>query len=291
MSTDTGPTGEADPEADGEDDAHAAVETEAEDAEPSSSTADGSTVDPDTTTYTLRVFRGQDPDGEFVEYDVPVQEGMVVLDAIHWIQANEDPELAVRWNCKSGRCGSCSVEIDGMPKLSCMARMSDYDPAVPVTVTPMKTFPIVKDLVTDVSWNYEVNEEIEPFTPAEDADYEFYQEDVERAREFRKCIECFLCQDVCHVLREHDKTDEYAGPRYLVRSAGLHFHPEDTADRTEWMKEEAGVGFCNITRCCSNVCPEDIEITGNAIIPQKERVVDEYYDPLRWLRGKLSDLR
>jgi succinate dehydrogenase / fumarate reductase iron-sulfur subunit len=288
MSTDTEPTGEVD--LDAEADADADVEAD-ETAAPASSTADASSGDPDTTTYTLRVFRGEDQDGEFVEYDVPVEEGMVVLDAIHWIQANEDPELAVRWNCKSGRCGSCSVEIDGMPALSCMARLSDYDPSVPVTVTPMKTFPIIKDLVTDVSWNYEVNDDIEPFSPAEDADYEFYQEDVERAREFRKCIECFLCQDVCHVLREHDKTDEYAGPRYLVRSAGLHFHPEDTADRTEWMKEEAGVGFCNITRCCSNVCPEDIEITGNAIIPQKERVVDEYYDPLRWLKGKLPELR
>jgi succinate dehydrogenase / fumarate reductase iron-sulfur subunit len=288
MSTDTEPTGEVD--LDAEADADADVEAD-ETAAPASSTADASSGDPDTTTYTLRVFRGEDQDGEFVEYDVPVEEGMVVLDAIHWIQANEDPELAVRWNCKSGRCGSCSVEIDGMPALSCMARLSDYDPSVPVTVTPMKTFPVIKDLVTDVSWNYEVNDDIEPFSPAEDADYEFYQEDVERAREFRKCIECFLCQDVCHVLREHDKTDEYAGPRYLVRSAGLHFHPEDTADRTEWMKEEAGVGFCNITRCCSNVCPEDIEITGNAIIPQKERVVDEYYDPLRWLKGKLPELR
>jgi len=287
MSTDTEPTGEVD--LDAEADADADVEAD-ETAAPASSTADAPSGDPDTTTYTLRVFRGEDQDGEFVEYDVPVEEGMVVLDAIHWIQANEDPELAVRWNCKSGRCGSCSVEIDGMPELSCMARLSDYDPSVPVTVTPMKTFPIIKDLVTDVSWNYEVNDDIEPFSPAEDADYEFYQEDVERAREFRKCIECFLCQDVCHVLREHDKTDEYAGPRYLVRSAGLHFHPEDTADRTEWMKEEAGVGFCNITRCCSNVCPEDIEITGNAIVPQKERVVDEYYDPLRWLKGKLRDL-
>ena len=287
MSTDTEPTGEVDLDAEADTDAD--VEAD-ETAPPASSTADTSSGDPDTTTYTLRVFRGEDQDGEFVEYDVPVEEGMVVLDAIHWIQANEDPELAVRWNCKSGRCGSCSVEIDGIPALSCMARLSDYDPAVPVTVTPMKTFPVIKDLVTDVSWNYEVNDDIEPFSPAEDADYEFYQEDVERAREFRKCIECFLCQDVCHVLREHDKTEEYAGPRYLVRSAGLHFHPEDTADRTEWMKEEAGVGFCNITRCCSNVCPEDIEITGNAIVPQKERVVDEYYDPLRWLKGKLTDL-
>ena len=242
----------------------------------------------ETTEYTLRLFRGDNETGEFVEYDVPVQEGMVVLDAIHWVQANVDPELAVRWNCKAGRCGSCGMEIDGMPKLACMSRLSDYDPDVPITVTPMKTFPVIKDLVPDVSWNYEVNEGIEPFSPADDADFNYQQADVERSREFRKCIECFLCQDVCHVLRDHDKKAEYAGPRYLVRSAGLHYHPEDTADRTEWLKDDAGIGYCNITHCCSDVCPEGIEITDNAIIPQKEYVVDTYYDPLTWLRNKLS---
>lgn len=263
------------------------TETATQETDPSS-TAESTS---DTTEYTLRVFRGDNEEGEFVDYDVPVEEGMVVLDAIHWIQGNVDDQLAVRWNCKSGRCGSCSVEIDGMPKLACMTRLSDFDPDTPITVTPMKTFPVVKDLVPDVSWNYEVNETIEPFSPSEDTDYTFYQEDVERAREFRKCIECFLCQDVCHVLREHDKKEEYAGPRFLVRSAALHFHPEDTADRTEWLKDgDGGVGFCNITRCCSDVCPENIEITDNAIIPQKEQVVDTYYDPLTWVKSKLANL-
>ncbi len=282
MSVDTDPDGPSPP------DAQSTSEAAADDA--ITSTADTATSETETTEFTLRVFRGDDETGELVDYQVPVEEGMVVLDAIHWLQANEDPELAVRWNCKSGRCGSCSVEIDGFPKLACMTRMADYDPDEPVTVTPMQTFPVVKDLVPDVSWNYEVNEQIEPFNPADDADFEFYQEDVERAREFRKCIECFLCQDVCHVLREHDKKEEFAGPRFLVRSAGLHFHPEDTADRTEWMKDEGGVGFCNITRCCTDICPEDIEITDNAIIPQKERVVTDKYDPLVWLKRKLSNV-
>lgn len=267
---------------------------ESTDVEQITSTSDTTDVAADTTEYTLQVFRGDDEKGEFVTYDVPVQEGMVVLDAIHWIQANEDPELAVRWNCKSGRCGSCSVEIDGVPKLACMTRTSDYDPGTPITVTPMTTFPIIKDLVADVSWNYRVNEEIEPFSPDDDSEFEYYQEDIERAREFRKCIECFLCQDVCHVLREHDKKEEFAGPRYFVRSAALHFHPVDTADRTDWLHDASGdgggVGYCNITRCCSNVCPENIEITDNAIIPQKEAVVDEKYDPLGKIGRKVKDV-
>ncbi len=240
----------------------------------------------ETQQYTLRVFRGDDEKGEFVDYTVPVREGMVVLDALHWIQANEATDLAVRWNCKAGRCGSCSMEIDGKPSLACMTRIDEYDPDETIKVTPLKSFPVVKDLVPDVSWNYEVNKTIEPFSPEnEDADeFTFSQEDVERSREFRKCIECFLCQDVCHVIREHDRKESFGGPRSFVRTAGLHFHPEDSLDRLDWLKEgQGGVEFCNITKCCTEVCPENIEITDNAIIPMKEYVVDNHYDPLRWL--------
>ena len=240
-------------------------------------------------TYTFRIFRGNDKTGEFVNYKVPVDEGMVVLDAILSIQENQDTELAVRWNCKSGRCGSCGMEINGMPKLACMARLSDFDPTIPITVTPMKTFPVFKDLVSDVSWNYEVNKTIQPFSPDENSDFTFQQEDIERSREFRKCIECFLCQDVCHVIREHDKKDSFGGPRFFVRSAALHFHPKDTADRKEWLKEgQGGIGHCNITRCCTDVCPEHISITDNAIIPQKEYVVDNYYSIFGWIKKQFN---
>jgi succinate dehydrogenase / fumarate reductase iron-sulfur subunit len=230
---------------------------------------------------TFKVFRGDAEGGELKDYSVEVQEGMVVLDAVHKIQAEQAPDLAVRWNCKAGKCGSCSAEINGKPKLMCMTRLDQIDTSEPVTVEPMRTFPVIRDLVTDVSWNYEVNKTIKPFTPAPDADWRMQQEDVERVQEFRKCIECFLCQDVCHVLREHDKYDKYAGPRYFVRTAGLEMHPLDTANRIDYLKNgHGGLGFCNITKCCTQVCPEDIKITDNAIIPLKERVVDEYYDPV-----------
>ena len=136
--------------------------------------------------YTFKIFRGNDKTGEFVDYEVPIDEGMVVLDAILSIQENQDTELAVRWNCKSGRCGSCGMEVNGMPKLACMTRLSDFDPKIPITVTPMKTFPILKDLVSDVSWNYEVNKTIQPFSPDENSDFIYQQEDIERSREFRR---------------------------------------------------------------------------------------------------------
>jgi succinate dehydrogenase / fumarate reductase iron-sulfur subunit len=216
---------------------------------------------------------------------------MVVLDAIHQVQAESAGDLAVRWNCKAGKCGSCSAEINGNPRLMCMTRCSDIPLDEPVTVQPMKAFPVIRDLVSDVSWNYKVKQRIKPFKPRKpdnaDGTWTMHQEDIDRVQEFRKCIECFLCQDVCHVLREHSKHDEFIGPRYFVYTAALEMHPLDTEDRLPEVKEAYGVGYCNITKCCTVVCPEHITITDNAIIPIKERVVDRFYDPLKRLFRKL----
>jgi len=232
---------------------------------------------------TLKVYRGDKDSGREVEYRVPVEPGMVVLDAIHWIQAHQAPDLAVRWNCKAAKCGSCSAEVNGKPALMCKSRLDHYAAGETISVRPMKTFPIIRDLVTDVSWNYQVNQRIPPFTPAKNAEWKWLQSDVDRAQEFRKCIECFLCQDVCHVLRAHELKHQFAGPRFFVRIAGLEMHPIDAADRSGFLKDQAGIGLCNITKCCTEVCPEGIHITDNAIIPLKERVVDRFYDPLKAL--------
>ena len=247
-------------------------------------------------TATFRIWRGERGDGHFEDFATEVSEGMVVLDAVHAIQSEKAQDLAVRWNCKAGKCGSCSAEINGNPRLMCMTRMSDLPTEEPITVEPMRAFPHVKDLVTDVSWNMEVKKRIQKFTPrapdAPDGTWRMSQSDVDRVQEFRKCIECFLCQDVCHVLRDHHKHDEFIGPRYFVYAAALEMHPLDTADRLRDLKEEHSIGYCNITKCCTKVCPEGITITDNAIIPLKERVVDEFYDPVvklvRLLRGKKS---
>lgn len=228
----------------------------------------------------FKVFRGDKNGGELRDYTVTVEEGMVVLDAIHQIQAEQAPDLACRWNCKAGKCGSCGAEVNGKPTLMCMTRLDSIDTSKPITVRPMKTFPLIRDLATDVKWNYEANKKIKPFTPAPNTDWIMMQEDVDRVQEFRKCIECFLCQNVCHVLRDHDEKTGFIGPRLLVRTASLEMHPLDTANRLEMLKNEGGIGFCNITKCCTEVCPEHIHITDNAIIPLKERVVDEYYDPV-----------
>lgn len=233
----------------------------------------------------FNIWRGDENGGGFEEYTTDITEGMVVLDAVHQIQAESANDLAVRWNCKAGKCGSCSAEVNGHPKLMCMTRMSDLPTDEPITIEPMQTFPVQKDLVTDVSWNYRVKEKIQKFTPRtpdhEDGTWGIDTVDTERVQEFRKCIECYLCQDVCHVLREHKLHDEFIGPRFLVYTAGMEMQPLDTEKRTKALKDEYGIGYCNITKCCTTVCPEGILITDNAIIPLKERVADDFYDPIR----------
>ncbi len=243
------------------------------------------------TEATLRVWRGDPDGGAFVEYTVPTDEGMVVLDVVHKVQELRAPDLAVRWNCKAGKCGSCSAEINGAPRLMCMTRMNTFEPGETITVSPIKAFPLIKDLVADVSFNYEKAKTIPAFTPRPkeaDGTRRMYQEEIDRVQEFHKCIECFLCQDVCHVIRDHEENKTaFSGPRYFVRLAALEMHPLDANDRMELIRAKQGLGFCNITKCCTEVCPEHIKITDNAIIPLKERVVTEFYDPLAWAKRRV----
>jgi succinate dehydrogenase / fumarate reductase iron-sulfur subunit len=233
---------------------------------------------------TFNIWRGSGSEGEFKEYSTEITEGMVVLDAVHQIQLEHANDLAVRWNCKAGKCGSCSAEVNGHPKLMCMSRMSDLPTDTPVTIEPMRSFPLIRDLVTDVSWNYRAKRNIKKFKPRppdnEDGTWLMQQDDIDRVQEFRKCIECFLCQDVCHVLRDHQLHEEFIGPRHMVYSAALEMHPLDIEDRRDDLKNIGNIGYCNITKCCTTVCPENIAITDNAIIPLKERVADKFYDPL-----------
>ena len=172
----------------------------------------------------------------------------------------------------------CSLDADGTVAL----RRQPMVP--PLIITPMRAFPVIRDLVTDVSFNYAKAREIPSFTPSpsvQPGEFRMQQVDVNRSQEFRKCIECFLCQNTCHVIRDHTENDgAFAGPRFLMRVAELEMHPADTADRREIAQDDFGLGYCNITKCCTEVCPEHIKITDNALIPMKERVVGRKYDPL-----------
>ena len=228
----------------------------------------------------LDIYRGDSTGGQEVRYSAPYTPGMVVLDAVRYVQEHDAPDLGVRWNCKAAHCGSCSAEINGYPKLLCKTRVDDLLGA-PITIRPMKAFPLIKDLVTDVSWNYDVMKKIPPFKPKTHAPFVMYQRDVDRVQEFHRCIECFLCQDTCHVLREHQAFGQYFGPRFMAKIAEWEMHPMDAADRRDLLHGTGGIALCNVNKCCTEVCPQGIRITDNAIIPLKERVADKYNDPLR----------
>ena len=144
----------------------------------------------------FKVTRGEDGETNLEEYEITLDEGMVVLDCVHRIQYEQQPDLSVRWNCKAGKCGTCSAEINGRPRLLCMTRMSDVvaetPEGQPIEIRPMKAFPHVKDLVTDVSWNYEMAQKIKPIKGPEEMNWEFNQMEADRVQQFRECIECFL---------------------------------------------------------------------------------------------------
>jgi succinate dehydrogenase / fumarate reductase iron-sulfur subunit len=239
----------------------------------------------------FKVWRQDSDVGDLQDFDVEVNDGEVVLDIIHRLQATQASDLAVRWNCKAGKCGSCSAEVNGRPRLLCMTRMSLFTEEETVTVTPLRAFPVIRDLVTDVSFNYVKARQVPAFTPPAGlapGEYRMAQADVERSQEFRKCIECFLCQNTCHVIRDHEENKPaFAGPRFFIRIAELEMHPLDEGDRRAQAQQEFGLGMCNITKCCTEVCPENIKITDNAIIPMKERVADVRYDPLRWIASTI----
>src|SRR5213594_5097053 len=179
-------------------------------------------------TATFRIWRGDAHGGECRDYSTEVSEGMVVLDAVHRIQATQANDLACRWNCKAGKCGSCSAEIDGQPRLMCMTRMDLFAEGEPITVAPIRAFPLIRDLVTDVAFNFEKAKTIPPLRlkpPEPDGTYRMMQEDIDRIQEFHKCIECFLCQDVCHVIRDHEENKPaFAGPRFFIKLASLEMH-------------------------------------------------------------------
>src|ERR1700689_1130498 len=204
-------------------------------------------------TATFRIWRGEKGQGKFRDYSAEVSAGMVVLDAVHQIQAEQAGDMAVRWNCKAGKCGSCSAEVNGMPKLMCMTRLNTPPLDRPVTVEPMKGFPQIKDRGTHVSGNSEVKKRLRKFQPrqpdAPDGRWRIAQEDVERVQEYRKLFECYSWKYVCHALRDHHMDDQFIGPRFLVYAAALEMHPLEVGDRVEDLKEQFGVALCNITKC------------------------------------------
>ena len=230
---------------------------------------------------TLEIWRGGPDGGERVPYELQAEPGMVVLDAVLAIQHEQAQDLAVRWNCKAAKCGSCSAEINGRPRLMCKTRLDHLPADRPITVEPMKSFPVIRDLVTDVSWNYEVNQRIPPFTPRSGCRLARSDRRTSTGSRNSASASSASCARTCATSSAsiNPMTGTSARGSWCGSRASRCIR-WTTLDRLDLVADEGGLGLCNITKCCTEVCPEEIHITDNAIIPLKERVADRRYDPL-----------
>jgi len=204
----------------------------------------------------------------FKEYEIPFHPTMRVLDAVRSIQENLDGDLAYRWNCGMGICGSCAMEVNGQPVLTCKTELKQN--MFGIRIRPLKALPIVKDLVADHTLIYEREKKLKLFMHPEKTGsfFKMKQKEVDRARTFRSCIDCMICVDSCRPFR--DGNVDFLGPKSIVKVMAYDAHPKDTLDRKDLLEKE-GLWRCNTTRCCQNSCPQGIPITDEGIIKVQER--------------------
>ena len=252
----------------------------------------GSDTEPMADEVTMRVWRGDESGGEFEDYVMPADEGEVVLDVIHRIQADPGarPGLPLELQGRQVRVVLRRDQRAAPPHVhdphghAARGRAGHRGPDEDLPDHPRPGHRRVVQLRGGQD-----DPGVHARPPSAEGGYRMMQVDVERGQEFRKCIECFLCQDVCHVIRDHeDNKPKFAGPRFFIRFAELEMHPLDVQRPPGVGRDERGLGMCNITKCCTEVCPEHIKITDNGIIPMKERVVDARYDPVAWLGRKIT---
>ena len=223
---------------------------------------------------------------------MPAVEGEVVLDVIHRIQAGPAPDLACRWNCKAGKCGSCSAEINGLPRLMCMTRMDALPEGEPVdggahADLPHHPRPRHRRVVQLRPWPRQVPA-FKPRDPEADGTYRMSRSTSSGARSSASASSASCARTSATSSATTRRTrPPTPGRACSSASRSSRSHPLDTNDRRELLRQRMGLGMCNITKCCTEVCPEHIKITDNAIIPLKERVVDASYDPVAWLGRKI----
>ncbi|MEK6862098.1 MAG: 2Fe-2S iron-sulfur cluster-binding protein [Nanoarchaeota archaeon] len=204
-------------------------------------------------------------------YLVPYSPKMMVLDALFFIQENIEPDLAFRWNCGEGICGSCAAEVNRKPVLMC--KMEITPDMQTLYIEPMKAFPLIKDLVTDPSEVYEKLSRLKPYFtgPKKKTFSEIHEDEVKEIQEMRKCIDCFICYDSCHVIRNHPEL-KFSGPVNVVKVVALDRHPQEKSERSQLLEKE-GLWNCNLSRCCTLNCPQKIKVSEDAITWAKERAV------------------
>ena len=218
-------------------------------------------------TAKFRVWRGDAGSGELKDYEVEVNEGEVVLDVLHRLQATQASDLAIRWNCKAGKCGSCSMEINGRPRLGCMTRMSIFDPAETLTITPMRTFPVIRDLVVEIGDFMRKLARVKPWLvrreekPLSEGEHRQTPAEVDEYKPYSMCINCLLCYAACPV---YGLDPQFIGPAAiaLAQRYNLDSRDQGAGERLEALSTHEGVWGCTFVGECTKVCPKGVDPAG-----------------------------
>jgi fumarate reductase iron-sulfur subunit len=203
------------------------------------------------------------PESYFDDFEVPYREDMVVLDALNHIKDEIDGSLTYRWSCRMGVCGSCGMMVNGVPRLTCATFLREFDPG-PIVVEPLRYFPVIRDLVIDMTGFLEKLKEVKPWLirkeeqPIEWGEYLQTPDQVDRYKQFSMCINCMLCYAACPVFGQDP---EFLGPAAiaLAHRYNLDSRDQGRAERQEVLALDWGVWDCTFVGECTVVCPKDVD--------------------------------
>jgi fumarate reductase iron-sulfur subunit len=218
-------------------------------------------------TITLRVARyrpGEDPKPTFQEYDVPLRQDWAVLDGLNHIKDHIDGTLSYRWSCRMGICGSCGMTVNGDPRLTCATFLTDCGPG-PVTVEPLRNFPVVRDLVVEITDFMTKLPRVQPWivggdTPAEGENLQT-PEQMDEYQQYSMCINCMLCYSACPV---YGLEPEFLGPAAIALAQRYNLDSRDHGghQRLDVLAAADGVWSCTFVGECTTACPKGVDPAG-----------------------------
>ncbi len=234
-------------------------------------------------TITLEVMRfrpEQETEPTFHDYAVPFHQDWVVLDALNYIKDRLDGSLSYRWSCRMGVCGSCGMMVNGEPKLTCATFLSHYRPG-PVRVEPLRYFPIMRDLVIDMTDFMGKLQSVKPWIirgeekPLSQGEYLQTPEELDVYKQFSMCINCMLCYAACPV---YGLDPQFIGPAAIALAQRYNMDSRDqgTEPRLDLLSQHEGIWGCTFVGECSKVCPKEVDPAG-AIQQYKLTATKEWF--------------
>ena len=222
---------------------------------------------PDRITLEVARYRPENESAiSFQQYEVPCHKEWVVLDGLNYVKDQLDGTLTYRWSCRMGVCGSCGMNVNGEPKLTCATFLADYSPG-PVRVEPMTNFPVIRDLVVEIGDFMRKLTEVKPWIvrkeekPLSEGEYRQTPQELDEYKQFSMCINCLLCYAACPV---YGLEPDFIGPAAiaLAQRYNLDGRDEGASERLEILSQHEGIWGCTFVGECTKVCPKDVDPAG-----------------------------